>query len=57
MEYSDEYFILTLIPIDTVHTIIQIPQAIVHIEEDTNDGNELICTCHIPMHFFLSLQL
>lgn len=57
MEYSDEYFILTLIPIDTVHTIIQIPQAIVHIEEDTDDGNELICTCHIAMHFFLSLQL
>eukprot|EP00731_Ephydatia_muelleri_P007059 Em0003g1307a len=37
VEYSDEYFILTLIPIDTVHTIIQIPQAIVHIEEDTDD--------------------
>eukprot|EP00731_Ephydatia_muelleri_P007285 Em0003g1533a len=37
VEYSDEYFILTLIPIDTIHTIIQIPQAIVHIEEDTDD--------------------
>ena len=37
VEYSDEYFNLTLIPIDTVHTVIQIPQAFVHIEEDTND--------------------
>ena len=42
MEYSDEYFILTLIPIDTVHTVIQIPQAIVYIEEESNDGNGIL---------------
>ena len=38
VEYDDEYFNLTLISIDTVHTVIRIPQASVHIEEDTDDG-------------------
>ena len=41
VEYSDEYFNVTLISIDTVHTVIQIPQASVHIQEDMDDGNKI----------------
>ena len=51
VEYSDEYFNVTLIRIDTVHTIIQIPQASVHIQEDANDGT-IIC-----LHIYILMEM
>ena len=38
VENSTEYFYVNLKSVDTVHTVIQIPQASVTITEDTDDG-------------------